>query len=152
MSAVGDSGTSKYRSSHIKQATLIPALLLGSVEWGFRGTPNSPLLLSPTHPRPGLTRALPFPSPLLLMPRELAKRRCHTLFNCAASFGAVSKLRSHSAMAVQTDLLTDSPKKAIKKKKINQQTKNTQQMQPDVKTTSGIRHQYKRTGIKIQCR
>lgn len=82
MSAVGDSGTSKSRTSHIKQATLIPALLLGS---GEGASEEPPILLSfsllPLTPGPALS--FPFsPRLLLLMPREPARtRRCHTMFN-----------------------------------------------------------------------
>lgn len=142
MSAVGDSRTSKSRTSHIKQATLIPALLLGS---GEGASEEPPILLSsllPLTPGPGASSLFPFPR--LLMPREPAKHRCHTTFNHTTFYRTVSKLRAQWCTVAQTDPLSDSPRN-------NKQTL-TQKMQYDVKTNTRIRRPSKRIGIKIQCR
>lgn len=94
MSAVGDSKTSKYHTSHIKQATLIPALLRGSGEGTSEEPPILSQLSSPTHPRHGLTRTLP--SPCLLMPQQLAKHTGATQHSIAPHITEVSASWEHS--------------------------------------------------------
>ena len=83
MSAVGDSATSKYRTSPIKQATLIPALCSSDLERGLQRNPQFSSTLFSHSPR-AWAPALPSPSPRVLMPREPAKHRRHTMFNYAA--------------------------------------------------------------------
>lgn len=110
MSAVGDSRTSKYRTSHIKQATLIPALLLRSGEGASEEPPNSPPLSSPAHPGPGLKLSLSLF--LVFWCPENRQSTGATGRSLAAHFTeqSASWEQSTAGTAAHTDLLSDSPR------------------------------------------
>lgn len=161
MSAVGDSGTSKSRTSHIKQATLIPALLLGSGEGASEEPPNSPLLFfshSPQARAPALSPLFPFLHVCRRCPEKTqaesaglphnVQSRPHVSFLFFSFTERVSKLRAQWCYSGADR----SPFLILMENNKQHTHKHTEKCNMMSKQTTRMRRPSKRAGIKIQCR